>query len=58
MAKLQLKGGRQREAQKQCESVNQEEVSKLAYELYLRRGAGHGNDWSDWFKAEAQLKTR
>lgn len=56
MAKLQLKGGRQREAQRQGASVDQEEVAKLAYELYLKRGAAHGSDWSDWFEAETQLK--
>ncbi|MBU4346444.1 MAG: DUF2934 domain-containing protein [Candidatus Omnitrophica bacterium] len=31
-------------------------VSKRAYQLYEKRGHGHGSDWSDWFTAEQQLK--
>jgi DUF2934 family protein len=27
-------------------------ISKVAYELYLRRGKGHGHDLDDWFAAE------
>jgi hypothetical protein len=33
-----------------------EEVSRLAYELYQKRGRAHGNDWGDWLQAEAILK--
>lgn len=36
----------------------QAQVSTLAYELYLKRGGAHGEDWADWFKAEAMLKER
>ncbi|MBI1953211.1 MAG: DUF2934 domain-containing protein [Candidatus Omnitrophica bacterium] len=36
--------------------VAAEEVAKLAYELYQKRGGSHGDDQSDWFKAEAILK--
>ncbi len=27
-------------------------VAEKAYELYLQRGAAHGNDLNDWFEAE------
>ena len=30
-------------------------IAQLAYELYLKRGGIHGDDWSDWFHAEALL---
>ena len=56
MAKLQLKSGKRQESQRQCSEVDQQEVAKLAYELYLKRGGTDGNDWSDWFEAENQLK--
>jgi hypothetical protein len=35
-----------------------EEVKKRAYEIFLERGAGHGNDLGDWIKAEAEIKQR
>jgi Protein of unknown function (DUF2934) len=30
-------------------------VRMRAYELFLERGATHGNDLADWFKAEQEL---
>lgn len=36
----------------------QEAIAKLAYELYVTRGGTHGQDWTDWFKAEALLKAQ
>ena len=30
-----------------------EEVRKVAYGLYEKRGYRHGDDWKDWFEAEA-----
>lgn len=33
-------------------SVTPEQVARLAYELYLHRGCGHGRDQEDWFRAE------
>lgn len=36
----------------------QEQVATFAYELYLKRGGVHGEDWADWFQAEAMLKAR
>lgn len=31
-------------------------VREKAYELYVERGAWHGNDWEDWLKAEKEIK--
>lgn len=36
----------------------QEAIAKVAYELYVKRGGTHGQDWTDWFQAEALLKGR
>ena len=33
-----------------------EQVARKAYELYEQRGAGHGQDWADWFMAERSLQ--
>jgi len=35
-----------------------DEVKKRAYEIFLERGAGHGNDLGDWIKAESEIKER
>ena len=32
-----------------------EMIRKRAYELFLARGATHGADLADWFKAEQEL---
>lgn len=31
------------------------DIAKRAYELYERRGWGHGNDLSDWLEAEQEI---
>lgn len=31
------------------------EVQRRAYELYVKRGGGHGRDLEDWLEAERQL---
>jgi hypothetical protein len=36
-------------------AVAPEQVTRLAYELYLQRGGGHGRDQEDWFMAERIL---
>ena len=33
-------------------SVSHEQVAHKAYELYQQRGAEHGRDLEDWFRAE------
>lgn len=35
-----------------------EEISQLAYELYLKRGGDHGKDREDWFRAETLLREK
>jgi hypothetical protein len=30
-------------------------IAMRAYELFLLRGAGHGDDWQDWLTAEREL---
>ncbi len=32
-----------------------EQIRERAYELFLSRGAAHGNDLRDWFLAEREL---
>ncbi|MBW1810117.1 MAG: DUF2934 domain-containing protein [Deltaproteobacteria bacterium] len=34
----------------------QAEVNKRAYDIFLQRGYVHGNDLSDWLKAEKEIK--
>jgi hypothetical protein len=38
-----------------------ERISEVAYQMFLKRGASHGNDLSDWLEAEqivlAQIKS-
>ena len=33
-----------------------ETIRKRAYELFLARGAAHGADLADWFRAEHELR--
>jgi hypothetical protein len=35
-----------------------EMIRKRAYELFLARGATHGADLADWFRAEQELRTQ
>ena len=37
--------------------LNAETIQTRAYELFLKRGATHGDDLADWFQAEQQLRT-
>jgi hypothetical protein len=32
------------------------EVQRKAFEIYVKRGGGHGRDLDDWFEAERQLR--
>ena len=34
------------------------EISRVAYELFERRGGMHGSDQGDWFEAERILRAR
>lgn len=33
-----------------------EVIAACAYEHFLARGGQHGDDWGDWFQAEAELR--
>ena len=39
-------------------SVSQEEIAKLAYQLYEERGREPGKDAEDWSRAEQILRAR
>lgn len=39
----------------QAENLYQELLEKVAYGLYERRGASHGDDHNDWYEAERKL---
>lgn len=36
-------------------TVFHQEIAARAYELFLARGGRHGDDWADWFRAEAEV---
>lgn len=35
-----------------------ERISEAAYQLFLKRGAGHGNDLGDWLEAEQMVQAQ
>lgn len=37
-------------------TLSREEIAARAYALFLAHGGQHGDDWTDWFLAEAALK--
>jgi hypothetical protein len=37
-------------------AVTHDEIARLAYELYERRGGEHGRDLDDWLLAESELR--
>jgi hypothetical protein len=39
-----------------ADGLHIETVRMRAYELFLERGATHGNDLADWFRAEHELR--
>ncbi len=36
-------------------TIFHKEIAARAYEFFLARGGLHGNDWADWFRAEAEV---
>ena len=38
--------------------ATREEIARVAYELFERRGQTHGGDQQDWFEAERILRPR
>ena len=39
-------------------SPSYDEIAEAAYQRYLKRGGGDGQDFDDWLEAERELKTR
>jgi hypothetical protein len=37
---------------------SEEDIRNRAYQRFLERGGGHGNDFEDWLEAERELKGR
>ena len=37
-------------------TFSHDELAARAYTLFLARGGRHGDDWRDWFQAEAELR--
>lgn len=42
----------------QEELPTQKEIAQRAYELFLARGAGQGQEVDDWLQAEAELREK
>lgn len=40
----------------QVHEPRREDVERRAYELYEKRGGGHGHDWEDWLQAEREVR--
>lgn len=41
-----------------CAEDVRKKIEQTAYELWQKRGCSHGNDWSDWLKAERIVKNQ
>jgi hypothetical protein len=39
-------------------SPTYDEIAEAAYQRYLRRGGGDGQDFDDWVEAERELRSR
>jgi len=37
---------------------NEDDIRRRAYQRYLERGGGDGQDFDDWLQAEKELQTR
>ena len=42
--------------EKKQAGATEEDIRKRAYELYLARNGGPGNEVGDWLRAEAELR--
>jgi hypothetical protein len=52
---MQRKKPKAKEKPPAPKTLDQETVTRLAHELYLRRGGEHGHDVEDWLMAEQIL---
>ena len=41
-----------------CIQVDREEITGLAHQLWIERGCPNGTPDEDWFRAEAELRSR
>ena len=44
--------------QRSAEEPTEQDIRDRAYQMYLERGAHHGQDFDDWLRAEDELKQR
>jgi hypothetical protein len=68
MAKRERKSPRSRDARESVDEQTQpvpssagsdnSRIRERAYELYLERGDGSGDDMTDWLRAERELRSR
>ena len=49
---------RSRTAESSSRPVSSEDIARMAYELFERRGRIHGHDQQDWFTAEQMVRQR
>jgi DUF2934 family protein len=49
-------GGRMTRSDSMGSEPSEEDIRMRAYQRYLERGAGHGQDFDDWLEAERELK--
>ena len=45
-------------ASKTKKAAPQQEIAKVAYQLFLNRGCAHGYDMEDWLKAEKIVSSK
>ena len=48
--------GRSTRSESMGSEPSEEDIRMRAYQRYLERGAGHGQDFDDWLEAERELK--
>jgi hypothetical protein len=41
-----------------ADSPTYDEIAEAAYQRYLKRGGGDGQDFDDWLEAERELRSR
>ncbi len=59
MAQVRQAAMRQRsQAQALSDTALRQEIARVAYELFERRGGAHGHDQQDWFEAEQLVRRR
>ena len=61
MAKIAMGLGQARDLSRRTTNTNQnqqEEIGRLAYQLFVERGYQHGHDQEDWLRAERIVKAR